>query len=161
MRAVVEEVLGRGVTGTIRIFVSHCARKRVSIPVDQRRISRASRQMPSIKCAHQVPQKSSAHTGRASCWSRSAGSISADRGSAYEGLCISVLSQIICKNAQQNFDKIQAAIDYTRDFGYDYFGFKTLERSYLLKVGFLISAEVLLHSAIFFSMSVGVACFFF
>ena len=26
------------------------------------------------------------------------------------------------------------AIDYKRDFGYDYFGFKTLEKSYLLKV---------------------------
>src|SRR3569623_1699388 len=25
-------------------------------------------------------------------------------------------------------------IDYTRDFGYDYFGFKTLERSYLLRL---------------------------
>jgi ribonucleoside-diphosphate reductase alpha chain len=33
-----------------------------------------------------------------------------------------------------NADKIDSAIVYDRDFGYDYFGFKTLERSYLLKV---------------------------
>jgi ribonucleotide reductase alpha subunit len=32
-----------------------------------------------------------------------------------------------------NIDKINAKIDYSRDFNYDYFGFKTLERSYLLK----------------------------
>ena len=30
--------------------------------------------------------------------------------------------------------EIQQAIDYTRDFTYDFFGFKTLERSYLLKI---------------------------
>jgi len=30
--------------------------------------------------------------------------------------------------------EIDAAMDYTRDFGYDYFGFKTLEKSYLLRV---------------------------
>jgi len=35
---------------------------------------------------------------------------------------------------EANADKLDAAIDYTRDFGYDYFGFKTLEKSYLLRV---------------------------
>jgi len=30
--------------------------------------------------------------------------------------------------------ELDAAIDYTRDYGYDYFGFKTLEKSYLLRV---------------------------
>ena len=30
-------------------------------------------------------------------------------------------------------DKINAKIDYSRDFNYDFFGFKTLERGYLLK----------------------------
>ena len=30
-------------------------------------------------------------------------------------------------------DKINAKLDYTRDFNYDFFGFKTLERGYLLK----------------------------
>ena len=38
--------------------------------------------------------------------------------------------QIIQDNAMQ----LDSAIIYDRDFGYDYFGFKTLERSYLLKV---------------------------
>jgi ribonucleotide reductase alpha subunit len=33
-----------------------------------------------------------------------------------------------------NADKINAKIAYSRDFNYDFFGFKTLERSYLLKV---------------------------
>merc|ERR1712193_81341 len=30
--------------------------------------------------------------------------------------------------------ELDAAIDYKRDYGYDYFGFKTLEKSYLLRV---------------------------
>lgn len=38
--------------------------------------------------------------------------------------------EIIKKNAE----RIQKDIRYERDFTYDYFGFKTLERSYLLKV---------------------------
>ena len=33
-----------------------------------------------------------------------------------------------------NKDAIDSMIIYNRDFGYDYFGFKTLERSYLLKI---------------------------
>lgn len=37
---------------------------------------------------------------------------------------------IICKNA----DELNSAIVYDRDFNYNYFGFKTLERSYLLRV---------------------------
>lgn len=37
---------------------------------------------------------------------------------------------IICENA----DELNSAIVYDRDFNYNYFGFKTLERSYLLKV---------------------------
>ncbi len=38
--------------------------------------------------------------------------------------------EIISKNAQE----LDSAIIYDRDFGYDYFGFKTLEKSYLLKI---------------------------
>lgn len=38
--------------------------------------------------------------------------------------------EIIQKNAQL----LDSSIIYDRDFGYDYFGFKTLERSYLLKI---------------------------
>ncbi len=35
---------------------------------------------------------------------------------------------------QKNAEKLDSTIIYNRDFGYDYFGFKTLERSYLLKI---------------------------
>jgi ribonucleoside-diphosphate reductase alpha chain len=35
---------------------------------------------------------------------------------------------------KENYEAIQKAINYDRDFNYDYFGFKTLERSYLLKI---------------------------
>ncbi|WP_233861581.1 ribonucleoside-diphosphate reductase subunit alpha [Tenacibaculum piscium] len=42
--------------------------------------------------------------------------------------------EIIMKNA----DKLDTAIVYRRDFNYDYFGFKTLERSYLLKLNGII-----------------------
>ena len=35
---------------------------------------------------------------------------------------------------QQNADRLNAAIIYERDYHFDYFGFKTLEKSYLLKV---------------------------
>jgi len=38
------------------------------------------------------------------------------------------------KVIEDNIDRIQAAIKYERDFDFDYFGFKTLEKSYLLKV---------------------------
>lgn len=34
----------------------------------------------------------------------------------------------------QNKEKINAKLDYSRDFNYDFFGFKTLEKSYLLRV---------------------------
>lgn len=33
-----------------------------------------------------------------------------------------------------NADRLNSAIVYDRDFAYTYFGFKTLERSYLLKI---------------------------
>ncbi len=38
--------------------------------------------------------------------------------------------QIIMKNKEE----LDSAIIYDRDYSYDYFGFKTLERSYLLRV---------------------------
>lgn len=34
----------------------------------------------------------------------------------------------------ENKEKINATIDYEKDFNYDYFGFKTLERAYLMRV---------------------------
>ena len=38
-----------------------------------------------------------------------------------------------------NAEKLDSTIIYNRDFNYDYFGFKTLERSYLLKINGKIS----------------------
>lgn len=35
---------------------------------------------------------------------------------------------------KNNAAKLDEAIDYKRDFGYDYFGFKTLEKSYLIRL---------------------------
>lgn len=37
-----------------------------------------------------------------------------------------------------NRDTLDAVVDYERDFTYDYFGFKTLERSYLLRINGVI-----------------------
>ncbi|MBR9915209.1 MAG: ribonucleoside-diphosphate reductase subunit alpha [Algicola sp.] len=45
-----------------------------------------------------------------------------------------LLSDEVYKVITDNKDKLDSAIIYNRDFGYDYFGFKTLERSYLLKL---------------------------
>ena len=44
----------------------------------------------------------------------------------------------VYKIMMDNAEKLDSTIIYNRDFGYDYFGFKTLERSYLLKVNGLI-----------------------
>ena len=38
------------------------------------------------------------------------------------------------KLIMDNAELLDSTIIYNRDFGYDYFGFKTLERSYLLKL---------------------------
>jgi prophage DNA circulation protein len=35
---------------------------------------------------------------------------------------------------QEHWEAIENAIDFNRDYGYDFFGFKTLERSYLLRL---------------------------
>ncbi|NNE03416.1 MAG: ribonucleoside-diphosphate reductase subunit alpha, partial [Eudoraea sp.] len=45
-----------------------------------------------------------------------------------------LLSDEVYKVITENADKLDSTIIYNRDFGYDYFGFKTLERSYLLKL---------------------------
>ncbi|NNL79529.1 MAG: ribonucleoside-diphosphate reductase subunit alpha [Flavobacteriaceae bacterium] len=45
-----------------------------------------------------------------------------------------LLSDEVYKIITDNKDKLDSTIIYNRDFGYDYFGFKTLERSYLLKL---------------------------
>ncbi len=45
-----------------------------------------------------------------------------------------LLSDEVHKVISENAEKLDSTIIYNRDFGYDYFGFKTLERSYLLKL---------------------------
>ncbi|MEP2937532.1 MAG: ribonucleoside-diphosphate reductase subunit alpha [Gilvibacter sp.] len=45
-----------------------------------------------------------------------------------------LLSDEVYDIIQKNADELDSTIIYNRDFGYDYFGFKTLERSYLLKL---------------------------
>ena len=45
-----------------------------------------------------------------------------------------LLSDEVYKIISENAEKIDSSIIYNRDFGYDFFGFKTLERSYLLKL---------------------------
>ena len=45
-----------------------------------------------------------------------------------------LLSDEVYKVIKKNAEELDSKIIYNRDFGYDYFGFKTLERSYLLKI---------------------------
>ncbi|MRI00933.1 ribonucleoside-diphosphate reductase subunit alpha [Kriegella sp. EG-1] len=45
-----------------------------------------------------------------------------------------LLSDEVFKVISENAERLDSTIIYNRDFGYDYFGFKTLERSYLLKL---------------------------
>ena len=44
-----------------------------------------------------------------------------------------ILADSYCELATKHGNEYQAMIDYSRDFMFDYFGFKTLERGYLLK----------------------------
>ncbi len=53
-----------------------------------------------------------------------------DRTGKWSPLLSDEVYEIIKKNA----DRLDSAIVYDRDFDYDYFGYKTLERSYLLRV---------------------------
>ncbi|VAW11255.1 Ribonucleotide reductase of class Ia (aerobic), alpha subunit [hydrothermal vent metagenome] len=45
-----------------------------------------------------------------------------------------LIADEVMKVITENAEKLDSTIIYNRDFGYDYFGFKTLERSYLLKL---------------------------
>ena len=50
-----------------------------------------------------------------------------------QGRNASLIHPEVMRVVKENRDKINKKLDYSRDFHYDYFGFKTLERSYLLK----------------------------
>ena len=45
-----------------------------------------------------------------------------------------MLSDEVYNTIMENAERLDSSIIYNRDFNYDYFGFKTLERSYLLKI---------------------------
>jgi ribonucleoside-diphosphate reductase subunit M1 len=45
-----------------------------------------------------------------------------------------LISKELYDNVMKNKDKLNDFIKYERDYNFDYFGFKTLERSYLLKI---------------------------
>ena len=44
-----------------------------------------------------------------------------------------LLSEKVYQIMSENFEKIDKVLNFERDFTYDFFGFKTLERAYLLK----------------------------
>jgi len=46
-----------------------------------------------------------------------------------------LINEALYKMVMDNKEKINTTLDYERDFNYDYFGFKTLERAYLLRIG--------------------------
>lgn len=52
----------------------------------------------------------------------------------YTGEWQPLISEEIYNFAKEHKDRISSEIAYSRDFEFDYFGFKTLEKSYLLKV---------------------------
>ena len=45
----------------------------------------------------------------------------------------SLIAEDVWQVIEENADILDSTIIYDRDFGFDYFGFKTLEKSYLLK----------------------------
>ena len=48
---------------------------------------------------------------------------------------ISLVSRKLYDIVMKNKEKLNTYIKYERDFNFDYFGFKTLEKSYLIKIG--------------------------
>merc|ERR550537_204474 len=51
-----------------------------------------------------------------------------------QGRSAALLSSEVWDFIRENVSRLDGAIDYQRDYDYDYFGFKTLEKSYLLRV---------------------------
>ena len=46
-----------------------------------------------------------------------------------------IINKDLYEMSLANKEKINSVIDYNKDYNFDYFGFKTLERAYLLKIG--------------------------
>lgn len=57
-----------------------------------------------------------------------------NRTSSETGKNTPIISDFHYKVVMDNAEKLDSAIKHHRDFGYNYFGFKTLEHSYLLKI---------------------------
>jgi ribonucleoside-diphosphate reductase alpha chain len=72
---------------------------------------------------------------------------------AKTGKNASLLADDVWEVIEQNAEVLDSTIIYDRDFGFDYFGFKTLEKSYLLKIDGKI-AERPQH--LFMRVSVGI-----
>ena len=53
---------------------------------------------------------------------------------AASGRASKMIADDVYEIIMKNKDALDSAIIYDRDYSYDYFGFKTLERSYLLKI---------------------------
>merc|ERR1719409_1285710 len=51
-----------------------------------------------------------------------------------QGRAASLIAEKVGDFIEPNAEALNAAVDYNRDYGYDYFGFKTLEKSYLLRI---------------------------
>ena len=66
-----------------------------------------------------------------------------------------LISEEVYEFVTENKEALEAAIDFSRDFNFDFFGFKTLERSYLLKINGKI-AERPQHMLM--RVSVGIHC---
>ena len=51
------------------------------------------------------------------------------------GVHKSLIHKDVWQLSQKNAEFLQSILDYSRDYLFDYFGFKTLERAYLMKIG--------------------------
>jgi ribonucleoside-diphosphate reductase alpha subunit len=51
-----------------------------------------------------------------------------------QGRGAQLISDAVAEFVKENAAALDAAVDYKRDYDYDYFGFKTLEKSYLLRL---------------------------
>jgi ribonucleoside-diphosphate reductase subunit M1 len=79
----------------------------------------------SVSNLHKSTQKSFSETARVLY------EYTNDRTGTWSPLLADDVYEVIKRNAE----RLDSAIVYDRDFDYDYFGYKTLERSYLLRVG--------------------------
>lgn len=74
---------------------------------------------------------SNMHKNTSECFSDSMETLFANKSGEID---VPLVSEKFIEVVRENKDKINFAIDYNRDYLFDYFGYKTLERSYLLKV---------------------------